>query len=183
MLQDESLSEDQWQRLQQVEHAARKLSRLNKALLLLTKIENRQYPQSKAVDLADLMKNLVPEYRSLAEAKNISMDLNIESGAIVEMNPELAEMMLRNLLSNAIKHNVNDGRIDISLRSDSLAIVNTGPEPEDDLDEYFERFKKQNTSSDSLGLGLPIVLAITKDSNLTINYYYKDGVYVVELDY
>jgi len=183
MLQDESLSKEQWQRLQQVEQSARKLSRLNKALLLLTKIENRQYPQSETIDLADLINDLVPEYQSLAEAKNISIELNIESGATTKMNSELAEMMLRNLLSNAIKHNVNGGRVDINVKSNSLAILNTGPEPEGDLDEYFERFRKQDASSDSLGLGLPIVLAITKTSNVTIDYSYKNGVYVVEIDY
>lgn len=183
MLQDESLSKDLWQQLQQVEQAARKLSRLNKALLLLTKIENRQYPQTEIIDLANLVKSLVPEYRSLAEARNISMDLNIESGAVIEMNPELAEMMLRNLFSNAIKHNVKEGRVDIEVNSNRMAIRNTGPEPAGNLNDYFERFRKQDPSSDSLGLGLPIVLAITKASNHTISYYYKDGAYVIELGY
>lgn len=181
MLQDESLSKEQWQRLQQVEQAARKLSRLNKALLLLTKIENRQYPQTETIDLADLIKDLVPEYQSLAEAKNISMELNIESGAMAEMNPELAEMMLRNLLSNAIKHNVNGGEVQVYLRSNELVISNTGPEPDGDPAKYFERFQKAETSSKSLGLGLPIVAAIAQTAGFTIDYHYENNAHVIEM--
>jgi len=181
MLQDESLSKDQWQRLQQVGQAARKLSRLNKALLLLTKIENRQYAEAETIDLTDLIKDLAPEYRSLAEAKNISMDLDIESEAKVEMNPELAEMMLRNLLSNAIKHNENDGKVYINVRSGELVISNTGPEPDGDPDQYFQRFQKGEASSTSLGLGLPIVSAIAQTANIDIDYAYEAGMHTINL--
>jgi len=181
MLQDESLSKDQWQRLQQVGQAARKLSRLNKALLLLTKIENRQYAEAETIDLTDLIKDLAPEYRSLAEAKNISMDLDIESEAKVEMNPELAEMMLRNLLSNAIKHNKNDGKVYINVRSGELVISNTGPEPDGDPDQYFQRFQKGEASSTSLGLGLPIVSAIAQTANIDIDYAYEAGMHTINL--
>jgi len=181
MLQDESLSKDQWQRLQQVGQAARKLSRLNKALLLLTKIENRQYAEAETIDLTDLIKDLAPEYRSLAEAKNISMDMDIESEAKVEMNPELAEMMLRNLLSNAIKHNENDGKVYINVRSGELVISNTGPEPDGDPDQYFQRFQKGEASSTSLGLGLPIVSAIAQTANIDIDYAYEAGMHTINL--
>lgn len=183
MLQDESLSKDQWQRLQQVEQGARKLSRLNKALLLLTKIENRQYPETEVIDFADLIKALIPEYRSLAEAQNISMSLNIESEATVKMNSELAEMMLRNLLSNAIKHNRDGGEVLISVRSSKFMISNVGPEPDRDPVHYFERFQKGEASSQSLGLGLPIVSAIANMANINIDYYYEAGMHTIELKF
>ena len=53
--------------------------------------------------------------------------------------------------------------------------VNTGREPKVPTAELFERFKKGNSGSDSIGIGLAIVRQICDISHFTIEYQYTAG--------
>ena len=183
LTQDEDLSEQQQIRLGVINKMSGRLSRLNSALLLLTKIENEQYAHHRQVGLTGMLENLIGSYRELAKAKDISLREDLEGNVVRDINPDLAEMLFRNLLSNAIKHNHREGTVEITLTEESFTITNTGPEPEGAPAQFFERFRKGTTKSDSLGLGLSIVHTIAAANDFTITYRYEEGKHSINLTF
>jgi signal transduction histidine kinase len=91
------------------------------------------------------------------------------------MHPVLADILWTNLFQNAIRHNIENGKIRIELTNKKLVIANTGEDPEVDTDQLFERFRKAEQSSESIGLGLSIIKRIVDQSHLTIMYTYADN--------
>src|SRR2546423_4856178 len=63
MIQDEHISETQSQTLQSTYNAIQKLSRLNQSLLLLAKIENKQYEEIKTIDINAKLTEKVNEFK------------------------------------------------------------------------------------------------------------------------
>lgn len=61
------------------------------------------------------------------------------------------------LLTNAIRYCSKPGTIQISLDPSQFVIANTGAPLKICNEQIFDRFKKEQQSSDSLGLGLSIV--------------------------
>lgn len=181
LFQDEKLPEDKRVRIGEINKMAGRLSRLNSALLLLTKIENEQYTQREALNISLLIKNLITQYRELAKEKNITIEADLEANVTINMNADLAEMLFRNLLSNAIKHNYSGGSVIATLTPHSLIICNTGPDPGMDPSQLFNRFRKGNTDFDSLGLGLSIVHTIVVANTFKIDYRYKSGRHTLEI--
>ncbi len=181
LIQDEQLSEQQQTRLGEINRMSGRLSRLNSALLLLTKIENEQYAHRRQVNLTEMLEDLIGSYRELAKTKYITIHEDLQRNVALNMNPDLAEMLFRNLLSNAIKHNHPEGAVEITLTWETFSITNTGPEPEGHPSQLFERFRKGKADSDSLGLGLSIVRTIVTANDFKINYRFEEGKHTIEL--
>jgi len=148
--------------------ALKRLSNLNKNLLLLTKIKNKQYPVEKQVNINHLLKNKIEEFQALSNTRNISISFNSESNFALKMNVELVDILLNNLIYNAIVHNVHNGEINIEISRNKFQICNTGKENTLSNDTIFNRFTKEN--SQSYGLGLSIVKQICDTHSLNIEY-------------
>jgi len=185
LIQEESFPENQWNRLQKISAMAGKLSRLNRALLLLTKIENEQFADRQQININDLLHSLTEEYRHLAEVRDLTMHVDLEPEVTLRMNPDLAEMLFRNLLSNAIKHSQAEGTIRIELNKNRFIIANTGAEPSQDPSTLFGRFRKEEEYSDSLGLGLSIVQSIAEahDFNLIYRFDQHKEMHIIEIEF
>ncbi|MGN6602068.1 MAG: sensor histidine kinase [Ginsengibacter sp.] len=183
LLQSENLSEKDMKVLQSVNEAALKLSRLNSSLLLLAKIENRQFENIEAIDFSSMLKRYLNDYEELLAARGLTIEENVEENVVVKMNEALAEILISNLISNAIKHNVDAGSIRVELQKDLFRVSNTGNELHEDSHHLFERFKKDSLSPDSLGLGLSIVKTISEVYQFKINYSYKDHWHFIEINF
>lgn len=183
LFQNEKLPEDQRMRIGEINKMAGRLSRLNSALLLLTKIENEQYIDRKMINVNQLLKDLITQYRELAKAKKITIEEDFKANVGITMNADLAEMLFRNLLSNAVKHNYPGGTVTVSLKPHRLAISNTGVEPKVDPSQLFNRFQKSNEDSDSLGLGLAIVHAIIVANDFEIDYRFTNEKHTLEITF
>lgn len=175
ILQDKSLDTKQNEQIQLVYKAANRLSKLNEALLLLSKIENKQFPDSAEINLVKLLKQRLELIQELIEFKNIEVEFDIQQPFVVNMNAYLAEILINNLLGNAVKHNQNGGRIKVTELSDKLIISNTGKPLTISPDKLFQRFTKQNTGNESTGLGLAIAWEICIKSGLKLQYNYQDN--------
>jgi len=167
--------------LQSVNEAALKLSRLNSSLLLLAKIENRQFENVEEINFSSMLKRYLHDYEELFAARGLTIEENPEENVVLKMNEPLAEILISNLISNAIKHNVDAGSIRVELQNDFFRVSNTGSEFRGDSKELFQRFKKNSLSPDSLGLGLSIVKTITEIYHFKINYSYKDHWHYIEI--
>ncbi len=183
LLQSETLDKAAIQSIQILNDAASKLSRLNQSLLLLAKIENRQFESTEKVNFSKIINQCIENFEELASIKNISIQKNLAEGIFIKINESLAEILASNIILNSIRHNVQNGNIKISLNEKSMQVSNTGNEPNENTSDFFERFKKSSSSGDSLGLGLAIVKSICDTYGFAVSYSYKDGIHFVKVDF
>jgi len=181
LIQSENLKENEMLHIQNIEAAANKLSTLNKALLLLVKIENHQFKQTGELSLKTRVETILAQFDWVITDKNIDLKTSFANDLLFNINPELFDVLLGNLLQNAIRHNYKNGSIEVRIAARTLRIINTGDEPKINPAEMFERFKKDSTKTESLGIGLALVKSISDIYNIDISYFYKDGRHVFEL--
>lgn len=153
-------------------NAVKRLSSLNQNLILLTKIENRQFVAEKQLALHKIMEQKVTDFAPYFKSKKLKVELKIEQPLEMNMNEQLAEIMINNLLSNSINHNVSGGSVNIVIRERELKICNTGARHSLTADNIFNRFSKGN--SKSFGLGLAIIKKICETYHLGIHYRLND---------
>jgi signal transduction histidine kinase len=166
-----------------INQSVTKISRINHSLMLISKIQNNQFLTTHSIHLNKKIEETLIFYRELTETKKIKMEFHEDAVVEIECNEDLIEILLANLMSNAIKHNVENGWIDISLRSHELEIQNSGLEISVDPEILFQRFKKINQSSDSPGLGLSIIRKITDLYKMEIFYHVEKNIHKILLKF
>lgn len=167
ILQDK-LEEDTFKKVVSCTNAVNRLSNLNKSLILLTKIENRQFTATKTISVNNIINKKIQEFEPLIKAKNLNVATTNHHDFQIRINERLAEILINNLLSNAIKHNIDGGDIHLFTNNNKLEICNTGISNSLNDNTIFNRFTKGNTKS--YGLGLAIVKNICATHNLEIHY-------------
>ncbi|WP_177181141.1 sensor histidine kinase [Parapedobacter koreensis] len=175
LLANTPIHADQAQLIAEMQHSVEKLSRINRSLLLLTKLENHEFDPAEHIRLCRLTTSTLSAYQELIQLKSLTVQKQVNKDVYVRLHPTLAEILLNNLLHNAIRHNIQKGQIEVSLTSEKLVVRNTGTPPKTPTDELFLRFKKNNQSSDGIGLGLAIVKQICEISGFDVGYRYADG--------
>ena len=181
LLQEEHPTEARAGHLTQIREAADRLSRLNQALLLLTRIENRQYAAAARINLRSVIDKKLDSFRLMAEAKSIRITVSL-SDCFAHIHPDLADSLVSNLLGNAVRHNVPSGFLDLHLEAGRLIIRNSGRPLSVPPETLFQRFRKGSDSSRSNGLGLAIVKEICQQAGWDIAYTVEEGIHRVEVN-
>ena len=174
LLQEPSLNKNQAEILQSLYEAASRLSRVNKNLLLLAKIENNQYTSLEDVNVKCLINEVLPYFSGQALSRNLTICTDINEAPTLHACKPLVEIMINNLILNAIGHNSMNGSIAIKASAKQLIISNTGEQQKLNSESLFKRFAKFSKSSSSSGLGLSIVKQICQRQNWQIHYQYKE---------
>ena len=149
-----------------------RLTRLNKSLLLLSKIENKQFYELEEVCISDMCARLQEDFSDLAGFKNVSFEYIQKSALSVKMNNDLANMLLSNLIKNAVIHTPEGGGVVVHADADSVTIENSGSQALDPQ-QIFSRFYKNAVDTNSTGLGLAIVKAIADKYGFTVSYSFE----------
>lgn len=173
LLQNKNLDHEQAERIQSLSAAMQRLAGLNKSLLLLAKIENRQFIETTDVDIIGLTEKILGQFEEQIASKEIAVNTEFKEAFIVHASPELMEILLSNLLSNAVRHNDKGGTILIRASAVRFTIENTGAPLSFDASRIFDRFRKGSASKDSVGLGLAIVKKICEAAGLEVEYIYE----------
>lgn len=181
LMQSENLGKNEMEIIGRLESAINKLKNLNRALLLLTKIDNQQFSNRKQVNFDELIKRNLNQFQDQIEAKQLSVSYTNNSDISTIIDPTLAEILVSNLLQNAIRHNNTHGSIEIKLYGGQLIVSNTGESLSFPESELFKRFKKNDTAQESLGLGLSLVKRIVDTEGLQIVYSWKMNQHVFEV--
>lgn len=181
LLSETELTEEQYMYVDSVESNIKKLSKLSESLALLTKIENHEFSNFQQVNFSKIIWESIDQFKELLSLNRLSLKRNIEDGVIINMHPVLADILWTNLFQNSIKHNISDGEIQIDLTAEKLTISNTGADPGVEPASLFERFRKSDQSSPSIGLGLSIIKRIVDQNQYTITYTYNDDWHIIEL--
>lgn len=174
LLQNTDATEKSIGQLLSIEDATQKLSKLHQSLLLLTKLENRQFPLTETVNLKEIIETKLEERQEMVDSKKISVQLHCEL-VTLPFHKHLAEILISNLLNNAIRYTPENGRIQISLSNEGLSIQNTATGNALDGHKVFERFYKADHSSEGTGLGLAIIKEICTIAGYHITYQFNDN--------
>ncbi|MFD1769087.1 sensor histidine kinase [Sphingobacterium suaedae] len=182
LMDDESLSEGQLTQLSESNLVLHRLVNLNKALLMLSRIENKQYPHVESVKLNKVAHDLCTDLHDLIGFKKLQLHWQELGIFEVAMNNDLAVILVSNLLRNAIKYSTVGSTLSVVVQRDRLSIANTGQIGALDKATVFKRFHKGMQDSHSNGLGLAIVKSIVDTyPELSITYDYAGEQHVFTL--
>ncbi|MDT0651033.1 sensor histidine kinase [Autumnicola edwardsiae] len=167
------LTEEQAAIVESIIGSTQRLKKLNKTLLLLSKIENSQFLMTDEVNVNEIIDRSLEYYDEQQEILNIKVEIDISNSATAQGNELLTEILIQNLLKNAFLHNVKDGKVSIKLDKNQLVIINTGSQKGISQEKLFQRFCKSSNNPESWGLGLSIAYKIADKSNWKLKYNYK----------
>ncbi len=159
-----------------LEETAQRMARLNKNLLLLSKIDNDQFNEVEEIDVSRLADMLLSSLKQLADMDNISVQTSINP-LTIKANSTLTEVLLTNLFHNAFRHTTSNGKVMIEITARKLTVTNTGNPQKMNSQKMFERFSKESKSENSSGLGLAIVKKICDTCLYELNYSYQEGIH------
>jgi signal transduction histidine kinase len=198
LLMESDIRDEQAILIAEMQNALERLSRIHSSLTLLTKLENQEYQAGEPVCISNLARETLAAFDELIQMKSIDLQVHIEKGVYIPLHLSLADLLLANLISNAIRHNepsdaggrthnepqgAEKGLIRVELTHEGLVIINTGRAPGIPTPELFERFRKGNSGSDSIGIGLAIVRQICELSHFDIEYQYKSGLHMLAVSF
>ena len=182
LLDSPTITEEEAGELFKIKRTLARAVRLNKTLLLLTKIDNGQFPESVEVDLVQIIQDSLESYGDIYAAREVSISQSLPAEFKVEMNESLAATLITNLIKNAYVHSSNGDQVHISIAGRTLTISNAG---EESLDKgyIFDRFYQGSRKEGSTGLGLALVAAVCRYYNLRLEYFFADGKHNFEVEF
>jgi len=160
-----------------------RLNRLNKNLLLLSKIDNESFLEKSTIVLNEYINKHLDFFTEQANAKNLTIITEFPSALTVHGNPALTEVLINNLFLNAIRHNEKDGQIIIRTLEDELIFSNNGQSTPLKIEKLFNRFSKTNPSSQGNGLGLAIIKKITELNHWKISYTFDNNLHIFSVKF
>ncbi len=131
----------------------------------------------KETDLRKIAKLAISTVHPYAIQMNVHIFLHAEEEVRLNIDPEDFEIIFNNLISNAVKYNVENGKVDITLKNEEknvrIIVADTGIGiDEEDIPKLFREFVRiRNEKTKNIagsGLGLSIVKKITEIYDGTI---------------
>ena len=171
LMQTHNITSEQADLISDLSNTNDRIARLNKNLLLLSKIENNQFPSKQLVLLKEAVDKTLSLYKEKTEGKKIKITVTDKTETKVNVNPALLDILLSNLISNALKHSTEESEVKIQIETNSLLISNPG-EPLKNPEKLFQRFNRESRISIGSGLGLAIVKEICDVEGFKILYSY-----------
>ena len=172
---DGQVSDDVTIKLIDSQRTLGRMSKIIKALLLISRIENDQYIKDEKVNACEMLDEVIAEIEDRLQEKSISINKNYTTDfEIKPCNRTLLFTMLFNIINNAIKYNKEGGTISISTKlTDNLRFIEISDSgigiEEKHIALVFDRFKRINqNTSEGYGLGLTIVKTIANFHQMKI---------------
>ena len=174
LLQNKNITSEQAELLTAIDLPLSRMTRINKNLLLLAKIENNQFAEIETIELTEIINETLELLIDYTTTKQITIDKNLSEKLTLTCNKTLLEILVNNLLINAIIHNTEQGKIQISFSDKTLTVSNTGKTPLNN-EKLFERFAVSSSQTTNSGLGLAIVKEICNRYQWKINYAFENN--------
>ena len=180
--------EDQDKYLQIISSETKRLSRLVRSMLELSRLQagDRDTLRQKNFDISETLRLTLINFADKIEQRGLDVDFQVPEDPIrVRGDVDAITQVVYNLLDNAVKFSRDDSAIGIGLWKDNLkayvSIRNFGSTiPQAEVPLLFERFHKGDRSRsqnrDGVGLGLHIVKTILNNHGEDIAVTSRDGV-------
>jgi len=158
------------QMAREIATAITSLGSLLDALLDISKLDaDAVRPEPSRFTLDALARRVAGDFRPIAEAKGLALEVDAGTPLTVETDVVLLERVLRNLADNAIKYTERGAvRIDVRRAGDCalLSVSDSGPgipraEQERVFEEFYQLSNPERDRSRGIGLGLAIVRRLT----------------------
>jgi len=135
-------------------------------------------PQKKLIkNINKALRTQISHLAPLAEKKKLTIVESYDNEIKFEIDEESLIRLLNNLLTNAIKYNKIGGKIEITVKDQTLTIKDSGIGIEKKYQkEIYNRFYRATEQSGGFGLGLNIVYNICKIYNIKIDMESQEGV-------
>lgn len=164
---------------------SRRLGSLVQEIIQLSRLQSAELSKTgELVDLEAIVRESVERNQVIADAKNISIEVDAPSGIVVYGDHEMLTMAVKNLIENAILYSDSDSTVGLGLRSlDGVAEIavtdhGVGIAPEDQ-ERIFERFYRVDPSrsreTGGTGLGLAIVKHVASNHRGEIKLFSQVG--------
>lgn len=186
LLEDECDKETEGKFLNVIATEARRMDKLVRDLLALSKYDNDEIKQEKVeFDLGELVKQCKDHLQLEIDKKNQKIECLVTANVpAVYADKDGIERVVLNILTNSIKYTQNDGTIKIYVgfvyNDAYIKIIDNGIGiPEEDLTRIFERFyrvdKARTRETGGTGLGLSIAKEILDKNDGSIDIKSKIG--------
>lgn len=178
-----ALTEAQLGEILKVQGTLDYLVRLNRSLLLLSKIDNGQFPEAEEVDVNALVRRTAEDMEEIYAYRSMRFALVDEGPLTARMNPSLAGSVVANLLKNAFVHGDEGGEVTVRVAPRRFTVCNSGAGGPLDAGRIFDRFYQGTKKEGSTGLGLAVVDAVCRLYGLKVSYSYKEGRHCFAVDF
>lgn len=183
LIEKENFTENQAEKIAEIMEIIERLVRLNKSLLLLTKIENKQFFDNQEIKVNDIVRKNIDDLQDIAEFKQVEIHFTENNELSVNADGALMNIVVSNLLRNAIFHNVKEGKVKVIIDSKKLSVLNTGADKSLNQEKIFTRFQKSEEHQSGSGLGLAIVKAIAELYDFSVSYNFKNGMHEFSVNF
>lgn len=182
LIQQPDISEQQSEIIGELQHTVRRLSRLNRDLLLLAKIENKQFVTDSIIDIVAIVRRTLTSLDAIMDSNTIEVLYAVDELKI-NGNETLVESMVSNLVINAIRHNAAGGKIVVYVSMRQLMISNSAEGDALDPTQIFRRFYRPSSQAKGNGLGLAIVKRVADYHGWTASYSFEDNRHIFAIDF
>lgn len=146
------------------------------AILKLSRFDsNTIHFIKEKTDLRALIDDVVQNVSALCDLRNITVAVEGECSAEIVCDRKWQTEAITNILKNAVEHSRKNGKVVVRCSRNTaytmIDITDSGKGiSEKDLPHIFERFYKgENTSPDSIGIGLALSKSIIEEDNGTVS--------------
>ena len=181
MAENSSLSPEQMEELATVLNSLERLTRLNRSLLLLSRIENRQFVEEEMINWNELVRKIIGEFEDFTAHQQVGIKFSEDAEVYNPGNRDLAGILISNLIKNSLLHSPNGTTVEIIILPDRIRFENFGYSPLDE-GKIFNRFQGASKNN-STGLGLAISKAIAKKFGLELTYSFFDQKHIFTLKF
>lgn len=182
LLDESNLTDEQAMELYKINKTLSRAVRLNRTLLLLTKIENNQFIETAKVDIVAIVSEAIESLSEIYMSREIEFKADLPDSFEVEMNESLASTLVSNLIKNVYVHSERGACAQATIVGSMLVVENDGREALD-AEHVFDRFYQGSQRENSTGLGLALVASICRRYNLALQYRFVDGRHRFEVDF
>jgi len=174
LIQQESLTNKQYEIVEEINLALNRVSRINKNLLLLAKMENYQFEKNSNINISEITSVCVKSLDEHFSVKKLIFTQQIEDYIKVDGNSALIEILINNLLLNTIKHSSKNSKITIVLNRKGIIVSNFGEKALNE-NRLFNSFSFVTEIALGSGLGLAIIKQVCEVHGWNIAYNYQNN--------
>ncbi len=170
LLDRPDLGEELASELVKLHRSIRHLVRLNRTLLLLSKVENDQFPDTSEVDFTSMLRDAAELNDEIYSYRNIRSSF-IDGGRFVRtMNEQMASVLVGNLLKNAYLHSSEGGTVEVRVSDECFVVSNPGDAPLDRSGMFSRFYLPGGRKEGSTGLGLALAYSVCDRNGMLLSY-------------
>ena len=182
-IQSENIDKGDFKLISQIMLKLDRLTRVNQALVLLSKIDYNHYQDKSSISFNNILDETLNLFEDQIRIDELVIRKDIQGDLRFNMNENLAYILIKNIIKNAVIHNIEKGFIRIKQLENGkgIQIINSGINLDVSTDQLFERFQVGGGYADSIGLGLSIISRICEVSGINLSYTHNQGEHVVTI--